>query len=434
MSASQPDSGSSRLPTGERRVFLVATAAVMLHIADDNFIQPAAGMSASDHLASGLVPLCFMAAAGAAYLRVRAGARAVIALFFGLTGLVVGLLESGNHLLHGGPSHDDYTGFLAAAAGLTLLGSGARTLWTSRRAGRSPVRRYLRRVAIGVLSVVVFMELVVPFWWGYVSTHVVRAEVPAADLGADYENVTLSTSDGLHLRGWYVPSRNGAAVIAFPGRKGPQAQARMLVRNGYGVLLFDRRGEGASDGDPNSLGWGGARDLHAALDYLEQRPDVDPGRIGGLGLSVGGELMLQAAAEDERLAAVVSEGAGIRSLSEQLVDYDAAMVVRGFHAMVVQQVGLALFSNESPPPRLIDLVPRIAPRPTLLIWAPEGGNVETMNPMYQRLIGPSADIWAMHDVEHIKGLESQPEEYERRVVGFFDLALLGAPATSGQVE
>ena len=47
-------------------------------------------------------------------------------------------------------------------------------------------------------------------------------------------------------------------------------------------------------------GWGGERDIFAALDFLEDRPDVDPNRIGGLGLSVGGELMLQAAAEDER--------------------------------------------------------------------------------------------------------------------------------------
>ena len=72
----------------------------------------------------------------------------------------------------------------------------------------------------------------------------------------------------------------------------------MLVEHGYGVLLFDRRGEGASDGDPNLFGWGGARDIHAAVDFLEDRPDVDPARIGGLGLSVGGEMLLQAAAEN----------------------------------------------------------------------------------------------------------------------------------------
>ena len=70
----------------------------------------------------------------------------------------------------------------------------------------------------------------------------------------------------------------------------------MLVEHGYGVLLFDRRGEGASEGDPNIFGWAGDRDLHAAAEYLQGRPDVDPDRIGGIGFSVGGEMLLQAAA------------------------------------------------------------------------------------------------------------------------------------------
>ena len=124
-----------------------------------------------------------------------------------------------------------------------------------------------------------------------------RQSVPAPKLGAAHEDVTFTTSDGLELDGWYVPSRNGAAVIAFPGRSDPQAHARMLARHGYGVLLFDRRGEGDSDGDSNLFGWGGDKDIQAAVEFLKARPDVDPGRIGGIGLSVGGELMLQAAAE-----------------------------------------------------------------------------------------------------------------------------------------
>ena len=54
-------------------------------------------------------------------------------------------------------------------------------------------------------------------------------------------------------------------MISFPGRKGPQRQARMLARHGYGVLLFDRRGEGRSDGEPNIFGWGGDEDIKAAV-------------------------------------------------------------------------------------------------------------------------------------------------------------------------
>ena len=148
-----------------------------------------------------------------------------------------------------------------------------------------------------------------------------RQTVPAANLGAAHENVSFRTSDGLELQGWYVPSKNGAAVIAFPGRSGPQAHTRMLVSHGYGVLLFDRRGEGKSEGDSNLLGWGGDKDILAAVEFLKARPDVDPGKIGGIGLSVGGELMLQAAAETDELAAVVSEGAGTRQLSEQLEEF-----------------------------------------------------------------------------------------------------------------
>ena len=68
-------------------------------------------------------------------------------------------------------------------------------------------------------------------------SHVGRAVVPPNRLGVAYENVSFTTSDGLKLEGWYVPSKNGAAVIAFPGRNGSQRQTRMLARHGYGVLL-----------------------------------------------------------------------------------------------------------------------------------------------------------------------------------------------------
>jgi hypothetical protein len=121
---------------------------------------------------------------------------------------------------------------------------------------------------------------------------------------------------------------------------------------------------------------------------------------------------------------VVSEGAGTRSLREELVEFDTRTKIRGFHSLLAKQAGLMLFSNEAPPPSLVDLVPQVAPRPTLLIWAPNGGNRETLNPLYRRRIGPSASIWAIRDVKHMSGLSGHPEEYERRVVGFFDRALL----------
>ena len=93
----------------------------------------------------------------------------------------------------------------------------------------------------------------------------------------------------------------------------------MLAKNGYGVLLVDPRGYGDSQGDPNAYGWGSTKDIDAAVAWLRRRPDVERRRIGGLGVSMGGEQMLEAAARNRGLKAVVSEGAGVRSVREALL-------------------------------------------------------------------------------------------------------------------
>ena len=244
--------------------------------------------------------------------------------------------------------------------------------------------------------------------------------------------MTFRTSDGLDLSGWYVPSRNGAAVIVFPGRSGPQKPARFLARHGYGVLLFDRRGEGESDGDGNLFGWGGDKDILAAIEFLKSRPDVDPTRIAGMGLSVGAELMLQTAAESDDLAAVVSEGAGTRWFAEEMEEFHGADKWLGIPLLAMKTASVAVFSNTAPPPKLTDLVPRIR-EPVFFIYAPDGG-VESMNPTYYRLAqGPKA-IWAIPGVGHMGGFDAHPKEYERRVTAFLDRSLAEARPNPSQVN
>ena len=213
-------------------------------------------------------------------------------------------------------------------------------------------------------------------------------------------------------------------MIAFPGRKGPQRKARMLARHGYGVLLFDRRGEGRSEGEPNSWGWGGDADVKAAIAYLQRRPDVDPDRIGGIGLSVGGELMIETAAETEELAAVVSEGAGARSTAEDMDHDDPAPAkwTLGFALSAAKTVAVAVSANQPPPPNLKDLAAKVE-QPMLLIAAPNSPNGEDLNRGYARAAGDSATLWEIPESRHMGGQTARPQEYERRVVGFFDSAL-----------
>jgi dienelactone hydrolase len=256
---------------------------------------------------------------------------------------------------------------------------------------------------------------------------VARAVVPEPTLGADFENVSFTTDDGLELNGWYVPSENGAAVIAFPGRKGTQRPARFLIRHGYGVLLFDRRGEGDSEGDPNALGWNGDRDVKAAIAFLRERPDVDPDRIGGIGLSVGGELLLETAAETDDLKAVVSDGAGIRSLREASVASAADMWL-AVPVWAGMTAGTAVFSNHGPPPNLDDVVDRIAPRPVFFIYASHGQGGEELTKDFYESAGEPKAVWKVPGASHTGGIEARPREYERRVVEFFDRSLLAKRA------
>ena len=197
----------------------LALGIAALHVVDDNFLQPQPGTSAADHLPGGLVQTAFFVLAAWAYPRLRPGARATLAIWVGLFMAVMGLGEAGYYTRENGPSGDDYTGLLVIPAGLLLVGIGFVTLWRSRKGG-SLVRRFLRRTAVGLGLLVGTYLLVYPVAESYVITHAARAYVPEAALGTSYEDVSFTTADGLRLEGWYVPSKNGANVIVFPGSQG----------------------------------------------------------------------------------------------------------------------------------------------------------------------------------------------------------------------
>jgi fermentation-respiration switch protein FrsA (DUF1100 family) len=405
-------------PSRERLVFSLAAAVLVAHVIVDAFVAPEPGSARSDHLVSAAVPVALVALAVWIYPRARPSVRASVALVLGAL-MLVGAGIALVHAVAEGPSGDDWTGFLLAPAGLALVALGTGLLWRSRKHGG---RRFGRRALLAVAAFLLAYEVVLPIAFAIVATHRPREAVEPADLGRAYAPVTLRTADGLDLAGWYVPSTNGAAVIAFPDRTGLVKHARMLVRHGYGVLLLDMRGYGDSEGDPNAFGWGSAPDVDAAVAFLRSRPDVEAARIGGLGLSVGGEVLLEAAADNPALAAVVSEGAGERSVRETLLRGAAGALTIPQRA--VQTIAVTALSGNLPPPALDEVAARIAPRPIFLIHAENGGGGEDLNPDYFQAAGEPKELWKISGAGHTGGLDTQPQEYERRVIGFFDRALL----------
>jgi len=189
------------------------------------------------------------------------------------------------------------------------------------------------------------------------------------------------------------------------------------------VLLFDRRGEGASDGDPNIFGWAGDRDLHAAAKFLRSRADVDPERIGGIGLSVGGEMLIHAAAHSDAFKAIVSEGASGQSVRDGLANGDKLDAFLGGGAVTL---ATAIFTNTLPPPSLKSEVPKIAPNSVFFVYGQhgQGGSEKKPNQLFYAAAGPPKQIWEVPGGQHIAGITTRPDEYEQRVVAFFDRALL----------
>jgi hypothetical protein len=402
----------------EAFLFAGAVAIIALHAAVDSFIAPEPGTDAADHLLRGLASLALLALAAVVFPRLPVGGRAALAAVLGALALEgAGLAVADARAV--GARGEDWTGFLLVPVGIALLATAVKLLWRSRKPGPF---RWLRRGGLALGALLCVYWLVLPVGMAILATHRPRADVKPADLGRPYEEAILTTSDGLDLAAWYVPSRNGAAVIVYPTRQGKLQQARMLVRHGYGVLLVDARGYDGSEGDPNLFGWDDVKDIDAAVTWLQSRPDVQEDRIGGMGFSVGGEMMLQAAASNDGLRAVLAEGAGVRSVREDLLRGP-----RGWFALpetAVQSAALAVMTGTPPPPALDDLVPLISPRPVFLIYAGNGAGGEELNPDYFEAASQPKTLWKIDDARHVGGFDANRKEYEERVTSFFDQALL----------
>jgi pimeloyl-ACP methyl ester carboxylesterase len=290
-------------------------------------------------------------------------------------------------------------------------------------------KRALRWFVILALVAIVVLYLVVPAAFGVVVVFPYRESVGAPPEG--FEDVTLTTGDHVTLKAWYAPSTNGAAVILIHGagdsREGLRGYAAMLVRHGYGVLALDLRGHGESEGTTNRLGWQGTRDVGTAVEYLQARDEVRA--IGGLGLSLGGEVLLGAASAYPALQAVVADGATQRSLGELRALESERPLYRNFTARVMFAT-VQILTGDDPPKPLLDSMVEAKSTAFLLIAGGSNSQEVAFNELFAGTVGSRAALWVAPDAPHTGAFSRHPDEYEQRVTAFFDAKLLADPAVS----
>ena len=407
----------SRVGSGEARLFAAATLPALVHALDDAFVHGGPGLGLGQHALAGAIAIGAAVAGVLAFASLRPGLRAALAFAFGGLAVVNGAL----HVLHvdeHGAAGGDFSGAAAFAAGLVLLGLAAAIPWRHRGERRRPWRARAIAVPAGLLACLFVLG---PIGMGVVASHKWRSPIGDPPSAA-YREVRFEASDGLDLAGWYRRSRNGAAVLLVHGgssdREGSVAHARMLADHGYGVLLYDSRGRGESDGSENNYGWDWTKDVAGALEYLKSRDDVDPARIGALGQSTGADVLIESVAERGDIRALVADGAAAGSFA----DWER---LRGTELGTIP--GWMMFSTirvltgDPPGPALEDLIARID-SPTLLISA--GTDVERdFNVLYDEAADGPVEHWSLPDAHHTEAITEHPVEYERRVVGFFNAAL-----------
>ena len=196
---------------GMTMIFRIALAVALIHAVDDGLVSPGYGVAPGQHV----VALLFAPAAGAAGWFLlpadRPGLQAFAAAAYGLPALVNGALHVA-HVPMDGLAREDVTGIAAAAAGVVLLGLAIATPFVHRGARATGwVRRWRNRVVAVVGGFVAASLTVIPLSYAIWDTHKPRGDVGSPPSAA-WHSVAFDSTDGLRLRGWFRPSRNGATV------------------------------------------------------------------------------------------------------------------------------------------------------------------------------------------------------------------------------
>ncbi|MDO9303349.1 MAG: alpha/beta hydrolase [Anaerolineales bacterium] len=236
-----------------------------------------------------------------------------------------------------------------------------------------------------------------------------------------FQEVDLLTEDGIRLSAWYTPPKNGTVILLAHGYgdNRPEWVHVFLAKADYGVLAWDARAHGESDGEISTVGYFEVMDVKAGLDYVSTQPDIK--HIGAWGGSMGGATMIRAAAQFPQIEALVVDSpySSLDDEFDYLVPYPFINLLVKFFAEI--QTGLDINTL-----RPVDEIAKISPRPVYIIQGagdkvvPAGTAEQLFN-----AAGEPRFLWTEENVIHLGMYLDNPRKYERRVTGFFDEYLLG---------
>ncbi len=230
-----------------------------------------------------------------------------------------------------------------------------------------------------------------------------------------WREVEWHLADGTRQVAYYHPPENGSVILFAHGSPGRGAglvasEGLGLLAAGYGLLSLDLPGYGASEGERL---WDGAfvESIRKGVDFALAQRGVDANRIAGLGYSNGGCAMASAAAEDDRLGALILL-ASFTNLSDQLhYAFKRRTPALGYFA-----IAAARFTGV--PVDALDTARALrarGDRPTLIIAGGKDRQVSLSMARDLKSVVSGAEKWIYDDLGHTGFARVLGEDYLDRV-------------------
>jgi dipeptidyl aminopeptidase/acylaminoacyl peptidase len=247
-----------------------------------------------------------------------------------------------------------------------------------------------------------------------------------ASIQKPYEDLILTTQDGLKIAAWYIPGQKSQAIIVVHGinanREAVLPEAAVLAEAGYPLLLIDLRGHGQSEGNEVTYGYREAYDILAAVDYLDQRPEIE--QLGVMGGSLGGAAVARAAGMDPRLVAVVIESSysSLPAAIEDAFEVRSVFPKWPFAPLFITLAERRLDLKAEQVNSAAELA-KLGQRSVLIIHGDQDDQfpLHHAETMYAAASGPKS-LWIVEGMGHQSPVLGQEEAFKAHVLPFFEAA------------
>lgn len=288
-------------------------------------------------------------------------------------------------------------------------------------------------LALGIFSLLAIGSVSAFLVYRMVSPARSHSDIDLQNFPGHPETINFTVSGEAPRDGWFFPGlKTAPTIVLCPPYESSRGElltlATALQDQQYNVLVFDFSGHGSAVGR-STLGFQEVAELHAAMNAVGNRGDVDSGRFGLWGVNMGAYVALAEASNDHRVRAIAAE-----SVYDRPNDMVALQIRRagvGSVPLVTTASQLIFDSMNSKfrdVPPLNSSIAKLAGVSQLYLQSPEEPVLAAATERIYRSSPVPHELVMLQHGNYSGMPDDEKRNYENRIVSFFllNLPLSGA--------